>query len=106
MNVTPNTLVSQVAAARAARVVPFGGDRLAFTSQTGVVRPVRVESVPAWADEHEPHCFVCGRHTDHFAEHDNLVEAGLAEYVKEDGLYNGDVVWTEQGWNEIGARME
>jgi hypothetical protein len=41
MNVTPNTLVSQVAAARAARVVPFGGDRLAFTSQTGVTRVVR-----------------------------------------------------------------
>lgn len=26
------------------------------------------------------YCFVCNRVTDHFAEHDALVEAGLAEY--------------------------
>jgi hypothetical protein len=30
--------------------------------------------------EDDPFCFVCGRCTDHFAEHDDLVEQGLAEY--------------------------
>lgn len=30
-------------------------------------------------------CFVCGRCTDHVAEHDDLVELGLAQY--EDGGY-------------------
>ena len=43
-----------------------------------------------WDDE--PHCFVCGRHTDHFAEHDDLVEQGLAEYRDD-----GSVVWTAAG---------
>lgn len=28
----------------------------------------------------EPFCFVCNRNTDHFAEHDAIVMAGLAEY--------------------------
>jgi hypothetical protein len=36
--------------------------------------------------EPEDHCFVCNRHTDHFAEHDALVEAGLAVYG-EHGVY-------------------
>lgn len=31
-------------------------------------------------------CFVCSRATDHFAEHDDLVEAGLA-------FYEGGNVW-------------
>ena len=63
-------------------------------------RPVRAESsrryststgdlplpVPVPSDtgvlgyEDDPHCFVCGRHTDHGSEHDALVEAGLATY--------------------------
>ena len=38
--------------------------------------------------EPEPYCFVCRRCTDHFAEHDDLVEAGEVEY-REDG----SVVW-------------
>lgn len=37
-------------------------------------------AAPSWRDEEEAHCFVCSRHTDHFAEHDGLVEAGLAAY--------------------------
>lgn len=41
-------------------------------------------------DEHEPHCYVCRRHTDHFAEHDSLVGLGLAEYDT-----NGDVRVTD-----------
>ena len=32
----------------------------------------------------EPFCFVCGRCTDHWGEHDDLVEAGKAEY-RDDG---------------------
>lgn len=39
-------------------------------------------------EQHEPHCFVCGRHTDHFAEHDDLVASGRAVYAA-----NGDVHW-------------
>lgn len=39
---------------------------------------------------HEPHCYVCRRHTDHFAEHDSLVGLGLAEYSD-----NGDVLVTD-----------
>lgn len=35
----------------------------------------------------EDYCFVCKRATLHFAEHDDLVEAGLAVYR------GGDVVW-------------
>jgi len=43
--------------------------------------------------DYEPYCFVCNRSTDHFAEHDDLVEAGLAEYV------NGDVRRTDK-WDD------
>jgi hypothetical protein len=96
MNVTPNTLVSQVARARAERVVPFGGDRLAFTSQTGVVRVVPQNIEPNVWDVDDAHCFVCSRHTDHFAEHDDLVEQGFAQYEQD-----GSVTWTEKGWNEF-----
>lgn len=49
----------------------------------GVVTPreyVGTVAAPTWRDEEEAHCFVCGRHTDHVAEHDGLVEAGLAAY--------------------------
>ena len=31
-------------------------------------------------------CFVCNRPTDHRAEHDDLVEAGLASYDPEEGI--------------------
>lgn len=73
MSVTPNTLVAQVAKARRVNVVPFGGDRLAFTSSTGVVRP-QPKPYPRhtfsgysdecacekWAD-----CYYCGACADH-----------------------------------------
>ena len=54
------------------------------TSSAGTVtstgfRPVEVVA-PRYVEEPEPHCFVCRRHTDHIAEHDALVEHGLAEY--------------------------
>lgn len=34
----------------------------------------------------EAHCFVCGRHTDHFGEHDDLVyDYKVAEYDADSG---------------------
>lgn len=45
--------------------------------------PLQEEDLLQWWDgevENDPFCFVCGRCTDHFAEHDDLVEAGLARY--------------------------
>lgn len=39
MSVSPATFAQQVAKARKANSVPFGGDRLAYRSQTGVERP-------------------------------------------------------------------
>lgn len=51
------------------------------------------------AEEYDPaFCFVCGRCTDHWGEHDDLVEAGLAEYRD-----NGSVAKTEQ-WDAEKAR--
>lgn len=108
MNVSPKTMAAQVRKAQAskaereriARVAPQV--RKAFTSETGVVRVTftRIENPrQAFAVmEDDPHCFVCGRHTDHFAEHDNLVEAGYAQYEDD-----GSVTWTEKGWNEYRA---
>jgi hypothetical protein len=97
MNVTPKTMVAQIAAARA--VVPFGGDRLAYSTRTGDAPRVYTEAfAPVVEDEHDPHCFVCGRHTNHFAEHDDMVEQGFAQYEQD-----GSVTWTEKGWNEYRA---
>lgn len=94
MNATPKTMARNIRAARTqrAQVVPATILRLAFTSETGVIRPERKEVAPVGMDEHEPHCFVCGRHTDHFAEHDDMVEAGTARYPQDaEGNYTGDV---------------
>ena len=52
--------------------------------------PLTFEDIDTY-DLAEPHCFVCGRHTDHFGEHDDLVEAGVAAY------HGGDVHWTVDG---------
>ena len=54
-----------------------------------------VESAP-WID---PFCHVCGRCTDHFAEHDDLVGAGLASYQSD-----GSVSWTPFARTEEGDR--
>lgn len=49
----------------------------------------------------DAHCFVCGRHTDHWGEHDDLVELGQAlnesrRWVWGDTLHiSGDVVPTD-----------
>lgn len=48
--------------------------------------------------EETPYCLVCGRCTDHWGEHDDLVEAGLAEYRSD-----GSVVKTDQ-WSAEVAR--
>lgn len=40
-----------------------------------------------YAVQDDPHCYVCGRHTDHFAEHDNLVEDGFATYGDDGSVY-------------------
>jgi hypothetical protein len=99
MTVTPKTMVRQIRVAQEfnaeqARIRKMSERRLAFTSETGVERPVRVE---VWdnVEEDDPHCFICSRHTDHFAEHDDMVEAGYAQYESD-----GTVTWTEKGWNE------
>lgn len=80
MNVTPKTAARQIVLARAERAA-----KPVYTSETGVVRPVRVEAAPIVEDD--PHCFVCGRHTDHFAEHDDMVEAGTATYGEDGSVY-------------------
>lgn len=38
-------------------------------------------------DEYDPHCFVCGRHTDHAGEHDALVDAGMAYYTGDNSVH-------------------
>jgi len=38
------------------------------------------------AFDDEPFCFICNRATDHFAEHDDLVEQGKAMYRRGDVL--------------------
>lgn len=95
MTITPKTMARQirVAAAQRAEVSAAPVLRLAFTSETGVTRPQR-EARPL--DDHEEHCFVCGRHTDHWGEHDDMVEQGFATYGD-----NGDVYWTQLGWEEF-----
>lgn len=51
-------------------------------------------------DEPLPYCFVCGRVTDHVAEHDDLVDRGLCVY---EGV---EVVLTDEGraWLSRGRR--
>lgn len=88
MVATPKTLARQIRAARVAREsAPVRSIvRLAFTSETGVVRPEPVVSDEP-VDEPDPHCFVCHRHTDHWGEHDDMVDAGTASYDDEGNVY-------------------
>lgn len=65
--------------------------------------PLVVEEEVEWQE----YCFVCRRCTDHVGEHDDLVEAGLAEYP---GRY--EVRWTAAAtpermaeWNRFDAFM-
>lgn len=92
MNATPATLVRQIDTARRVnrRVT---GDVLVYRTQSGVTSLVpRLGEV----EEHEPHCFVCSRHTDHWGEHDDMVEAGTAYYTPEGDVWltgTGPQVW-------------
>lgn len=83
MNTTPATVARQIVTARAQRA-----HRPVFTSETGVVRPTRVPR-PGHSPvvENDPHCFVCGRHTDHWGEHDDMVSAGTARYENDGSVY-------------------
>ena len=93
MNITPAVAARQIVAARVERATQYAGDRLAYSTRTGDAPRVWVETTPMGMDDHEPHCFVCGRHTDHFAEHDDMVEAGTARYAQDaNGEFNGDVL--------------
>lgn len=48
----------------------------------------------------DAYCFICSRPTDHRGEHDDLVEAGLAEY-HEDGSVTKTAAWDENKAWEI-----
>jgi hypothetical protein len=106
MSVTPKTMARQITVARevraervrVARVAPR--TRLAYSTTTGVTSPAAQVPMEVWdnVEEDDPHCFVCGRHTDHFAEHDDLVEQGFARYESD-----GTVTWTQAGWEEYKA---
>lgn len=66
----------------------MGGPHMDHCHSTVDYGPV---STASWqGEDHEPHCYECGRHTEHFAEHDSLVALGLVSYRT-----NGDVEVTE-----------
>lgn len=89
MTATPANMVSQIRTAQ--RVNPSPRVRPVFTSETGVQRPSRSPRpgvvAPVVVIEDDPHCFVCGRHTDHYAEHDDMVEKGTARYGEDGSVY-------------------
>ena len=92
MNATPKTMAGQVRKAHAAqtereriaRVAPR--TRLAYSTSTGQVRRDSQDEQASQIDD-DPFCFVCGRNTDHFAEHDDLVETGKARYGDNGNVY-------------------
>jgi hypothetical protein len=48
--------------------------------------------------EPEPYCYVCGRCTEHFGEHDDLIDLGLAVYNYRRGSVEAtDVFYSIQG---------
>jgi len=92
MNVTPATVARSIRSAQEARAererVAGFGSVLAFTTSTGDAPRVYREPSPVVAiEEDDAHCFVCGRHTNHFAEHDDMVEAGTARYGDDGSVY-------------------
>ena len=99
MSVTPKTMARQITVsrqerterARVARVATR--TRLAYSTSTGDAPRVYVDQTPMVEDESEPHCFVCGRHTDHYAEHDDMVEAGTARYGEDGSVYPVPWFW-------------
>lgn len=66
------------------------------TSTDGVVvdnMPKEVVPMLALVEEPDPHCFVCQRHTDHWGEHDDMVEAGTARYGSDGSVYPVPWAW-------------
>lgn len=64
--------------------------RPVWSSSTGDAprKPVEAPvSTYAYMEDVEAHCFVCGRHTDHYAEHDDMVDAGTARYDEYGNTY-------------------
>jgi hypothetical protein len=55
--------------------------RLAWTTSTGDAPLAPVKETPYNPWDEVDFCFVCGRCTDHFGEHDDLVELGMVEYI-------------------------
>ena len=92
MNVTPKTHAAQVRHAAARKVAVTKDVRvLAYSSKTGdapkVYFPQPVSEETRVIHNDDPHCFVCGRHTDHFGEHDDLVESGEAVYYDDGSVH-------------------
>lgn len=63
--------------------------------------PVESDVEDDFMFECDPFCHVCGRLTNHFAEHCDLVEMGYAYYTED-----GSVMWTEAGraWDMLFVR--
>lgn len=95
MNATPATAARQIRTAR--RVNRVQSDRLVYRTVTGEMPTdlrtgQRIERVPVVIED-DPHCFVCHRHTDHYAEHDDMVEAGTARYGEDGSVYPVPWMW-------------
>jgi hypothetical protein len=89
MTITPKTHATQVRRANDRKAAVVRDVRvLAYSTKTGdAPRPAPVEPTPVVIVD-DPHCFVCGRHTDHWGEHDDLVDAGLATYGPDGSVYS------------------
>lgn len=62
--------------------------------------PSAARQVPDPDPLDEPYCFVCGRATDHSAEHDDLVDEGRARYER-GRVYNVDLTDAEEDIEKI-----
>jgi hypothetical protein len=78
VKMTPNNMPAR-------RPVKIESD-VVYSTQTGDVPPPVFSGIVI----DDPHCFVCGRHTDHFAEHDDMVEAGTALYGPDGSVYRAE----------------
>lgn len=78
-----------------------GGNPWFHTANGGLFDGPRLESRAVALED--PHCFVCGRHTDHVGEHDGLVHAGLASYA-DDGNVLRTSNWDDATASEISER--
>lgn len=63
------------------------------SSSAGTVTSTGHRPVPSRTHDDIPQafCFVCSRVTDHFAEHDALVAAGLATYGEHGSVYRTEL---------------